>query len=521
MNLRIKPLGFSSGGPFVSILNRKDADSLDLHPGDRIEIKSGAKEIVSVIDVTKNEKSVRKGEIGFFDEIINVLSRKKGEVHIHLSKRLKSVAYIKKKLGGEILEKEEIGEIVHDIVDNNLNEVELAYFVSACYSNKLSIPETINLTKAIVENGNQLNLKKHPVFDKHCTGGVPGNRTTMIIVPILSAAGLTIPKTSSRAISSAAGTSDTVEVLARVEFPIEKLKQIVRKTNACMVWGGGLNLASADDKLIKVRYPLGLDPEGLLISSIMAKKKAVNATHVLIDIPIGKDTKITSIKQARVLKRKFIKVGKKLKMNIKVLFTDGSQPIGNGIGPALEARDVLEVLMNRGPKDLRDKSVEMAGIMFGMAGIRNGQEKAFEILRSGKAYAQMKKIIKMQGGNPNITPGKIQVGKHQHVLRAKKSGRISKIDNHIISKIARIAGAPADKGAGVYLWVHTNDIVKKGDKLLTIHSESNARLNDSIQVSESKDAFEIVHLPDFLSSISSLEYHFMPPFKERKSSFMH
>ncbi|MBU1203899.1 MAG: AMP phosphorylase [Nanoarchaeota archaeon] len=492
MKLKIKALDFSSGGPFVAVLNIKDSNNLDLHPSDRIKIKYGQKELVSVLDITENNKTVKPGEIGLFDEIIKTIGRKKGYVNIHLSERLTSLAYIKKKLGGKKLRKNEINEIIKDIINNNLNEVELTYFVSACYSNKLTLGETLSLTKAIVEKGNRIELKKYPVLDKHCTGGVAGNRTSMIIVPILAAFGLTIPKTSSRAISSASGTSDTMEVLAKVDFSLKRLKYIINKTNACMVWGGGFNIASADDKLIRVRNPLSLDPEGLLLSSIMAKKQAVSATHVLIDIPIGKDTKVETMKTARRLKRNFIKIGKKLRIKVKVIFTDGSQPIGNGIGPALEARDVLKVLNNQGPKDLRDKSVEMAGILLSMVGIKKGKKKALEILKSGQAYKKMKEIIKSQGGNPNITPEKIKVGKYSHIIRTKKSGTIHSINNKEIAKIARMAGSPVDKGAGIYLWVHVRDKVKKGGKLFTLYSENKTRLKYALELHEAKDPITII-----------------------------
>src|SRR3989344_7369560 len=268
MRLKIKDINFSTGGPFVAVMNKKDADEIDLYSGDRILIKKNGKQIISVIDLSEDH-DIKKGEIRLFREVSNYLNTKKGYVDINLAKRLKSLAYIKKKLEGKRLDKKEIFEIIKDVNNNNLNEAELTYFVSGCYSNGLNMTEIEYLTEAIVKAGHKLNLKRHPIVDKHSVGGIPNNRTTMIVVPIIASLGFTMPKTSSRAISSPAGTADTMEELAQVSFDVKEIEKIVEKTNGCIVWGGAVDLASADDKMIKVRNPLKLDPEGLLLASIM------------------------------------------------------------------------------------------------------------------------------------------------------------------------------------------------------------------------------------------------------------
>ena len=333
------------------------------------------------------------------------------------------------------------------------------------------------------------------IVDKHCIGGVPGNRTTMIVVPMLAAAGLTVPKTSSRSITSPAGTADTMEVLCPVSIDVKKMKKIVKKANACMVWGGGpMNLAAADDKLIKIRHPLSLDPEGMLLASILAKKAAVGATIVLIDIPLGKQTKIKTKKQARRLKKKFVAIGKKLGMRVKVVVTDGSKPIGNGIGPALEARDVLWLLRGdpRAPRDLRAKSLHVASVMMEMAGIKNPLETAHVMLETRLAYKKMQEIIKLQGGNPNIDPDKIPLGKFTHDIKADKTGIIDSINNKTISKIARVAGAPEDKGAGLYLHKTVGHRVAEGDVLFTIYAESEQKLGYALHILELMDGIVII-----------------------------
>jgi AMP phosphorylase len=284
-----------------------------------------------------------------------------------------------------------------------------------------------------------------------------------------------------------------MEVLAPVAHSIGKIKKIVEKTNGCIVWGGAVDLAAADDKLIRVRHSLSLDPEGMLLSSILAKKAAVNSTHVLVDIPVGKDTKIKTHKEARHLKNEFVKIGKALGMHIKVIITDGREPIGNGIGPALEARDVLWVLKRdpKRPLDLEKKGVMMAGLILQMAGIKNGRIKAQKILDSGKAYEKMKQIIKAQGGNPDIDPDKIKLGKYSYTYLAPISGKIYDLDNITLGKIARIAGAPKDKAAGIYVYKHERQYVQKGEQLLTIYADNAVKLKYALHLLRKIDGVRI------------------------------
>ena len=272
------------------------------------------------------------------------------------------------------------------------------------------------------------------------------------------------------------GTADCVEVFAPVSHSKQKIIEIVKKTNGCMVWGGTLDLASADDKLIKLEKPLSLDPEGFLLASILAKKASEDCNHVLIDIPIGIEAKIKTEERAKDLAKKFIILGDKLKIKVKVIITNGAEPIGKGIGPALEAIDVLQVLKNNGPEDLKKKSVFMAGMILEMAGIKNGKQKAIEILESGLAYKKFQEIIKAQGGNPNIKVENIKLGQYKYNFTANKAGKIKYISNKLICKIAKIAGAPQDKGAGIYINKKLNDKVIKNEILFTIYAESKDKL---------------------------------------------
>jgi len=469
---------------FIVLLNEREAQTYDIYAGSRVLVRYKGKEIVAVVDVG-GDNIIKKGEIGVFRSVAEALELEDNvKVQVIHMPWPKSLNYIRKKMDNQNLNKKEIKEIINDVMSNKLSEAELGAWVSATYINGLSEEEVVGLTEAIVESGEQLHIGKPIIADKHCIGGVANNRTTMIIVPILAALNVYIPKTSSRAITSAAGTADTMEVLADVDFSINELKEIVLKTHGAIVWGGGLNLASADDKLIKVRRPLHLDPAGMLLASILAKKKAVEANRVLIDIPVGLGAKITDLEKAKMLAEQFIRIGRRLKMKIEAIITDGSEPIGRGVGPILEARDVLEVLNNRGPVDLKNKGLMMAGKLLEMVGkAKKGEGFALakRTLESGKALAKMREIIEMQGGDPTVRVEDLLPGEYRYDVEAQKDGRISHIDNRKLSQIARIAGSPMDKGAGVYLWKKKGDRVKKGDKLFTIYAESATKLNYAVK----------------------------------------
>jgi len=492
MRLKVKEMEISTGDILIALLNEEDAEKLDLYKGDRIKVRNKGKETIAVVDTTKSKKVVPHGKIGIFTELRETIKAKKNDnIFVSVADKPRSIYYIKKKLKGEKLDYNEIHHIVKDIVNNKLTDIELTYFIASTYIHELTIKETVHLTNAIINTGSILKLNKYPIVDKHCIGGVAGNRTTMIVVPIIAAAGLTVPKTSSRSITSPAGTADTMEVLCNVSFNIEELKKIIKKTNSFMVWGGAVNLAPADDKIIRVEHPVSLDPVGQLLASILAKKKSVSTTHLLIDIPVGKGAKIEKRSNAEKLKKRFEIIGKKLGFVIKVVITDGKQPIGNGIGPALEARDVLWVLKNdnNAPLDLKEKSIRLAGEMLELAKkVKKGfgYKLAKDLVESGMAYKKFVEIIKAQGGK-EIEPEKIKVGKFVHHVKAKKSGKISHIHGKIISKIAKIAGAPKDKEAGIYLNVHLGTKVKKGDILYTIYSSSKEKIRYAKRLSEDLD----------------------------------
>lgn len=488
----IKPINICTGKNIV-VLNEGEAKEHDIYSGYRTILKRGKKKIVAIVDVS--EDIVKPGQIGVFSDIANEHKLKKGEkIEIVHMNRPESIGYIKKKLNNKVLTPDQVRTIVDEIMDGKLSEIETSAWIAASYIHGFADEEIIALAKATVDSGDRLDLKKKMVLDKHCIGGVAGNRTTMIVVPIIAAAGLYIPKTSSRSITSASGTADTMEVLCDVTFNITEMKDIVMKAKGAIVWGGGMKLAPVDDKLIRIRHPLSLDPEGMLLASILGKKKSVGARYVVIDIPVGRGVKIPYIEKGEKLGKHFIGIGKQLGMEIEVLITDGAEPIGSGIGPALECIDVMEILQGRGPDDLRHKGVLMAGKLLESCGKvekGKGYVAAEKIIENGKALKKFKQIVELQGGDSKMQIADIEVGKYSYTVKAEKSGSVFHIDNKTISKIARIAGSPRDKGAGVLLHSARGRRVEIGDKLFTIFAESESKLDFALKALEKLEPVEM------------------------------
>lgn len=467
-----------NAGKLVAILHRTDAEELGLIAGDRVEIinKNNQKKCVAVVDISNY--SVVVDQIGLFEEGIERLGVKNGsKVNVTPTGQLKSLDYIKKKMNGEKLNQEEISTIVKDISDERLSDIESTAFISAIYMKGMDIDETISMTKALINDGNKLEFKKGIVVDKHSVGGVNG-RATMIITPIIASTGLLMPKTSSRSITSAAGTADSMEVLAEVCLDTEKIRKITENVGGVIAWGGAVDLAPADDKIIKIEHPLSLDPEGQVIASVLAKKASVGSKFVVIDLPVGRYVKIKDKETAIRMAKKFVQVGKEVGMKIEAVITNGEEPCGLAFGSALEAKYALEVLEGKRFDNLAQKSCELSGALLEMVGKAQsgkGYDMAKEILDSGKALEKFKEIIKAQGGKI-YSSEKIQSAPFTKEFKAGADGVIDEMNTKLLTRIARIAGAPSNKTAGLMLYKLVGEKVKEGDLLFTIHAENKDKL---------------------------------------------
>jgi thymidine phosphorylase len=387
-----------------------------------------------------------------------------------------SVDHVRRKLRGDRLKRSDFDAILEDVVARRYSKPELSMFVLACALRNLDEREIADFTLSMVDSGSSLHFDSEIVADKHCIGGVPGNRTTMILVPILVSLGLTVPKTSSKAITSAAGTADTMGVLARVDLTTEELHRVVDQAGGCIAWGGALELAPADDVLITVERPMQVDTEAQMVASILAKKKTAGATHALIDIPLGPSTKIRSKREAQELSGLFTRVAEVVGLNVDIITTDARGPIGRGIGPRLEALDVLSVLRREpdAPVDLREKSLFLAGRILEQTGVAPdacGYQMAREALDSGRAALALEAITRAQG--PVDLP---HAAAFQGTVESRREGRIRSVDCLGVNRIAKLAGSPAHPAAGVTCLRRVGDVIGTNQPLFEIHAQSRSQL---------------------------------------------
>jgi len=404
-----------------------------------------------------------------------------GEVTIAHPPPLDSFGRVRGKVYGRPLDEAAMSNIIKDVAAGLYSNVELSAFITACAARPLDEPEMCALTRAMIEAGDRISWDRTPIVDKHSVGGLPGNRTTPIVVAIVAACGLTIPKTSSRAITSPAGTADTMETLAPVDLDLQAMRSVVEREGGCIVWGGAVRLSPTDDILIRVERLLDLDSEGQLVASIVSKKVAAGATHLVLDMPVGKTAKVRSVEAAVALSRSLVQVGREFGLTTRVIETDGTQPVGRCIGPALEARDVLAVLQRQpgAPADLRQRALLLASHLLEMGGVATPESApslALETLDSGRAWIKFQRICEAQGGMR--TP---PVAEHRHTITAARAGRIAAIDNRRLAKLAKLAGAPEAKAAGLELHVRLDTHVEPSQPLYTLHAEALGELDYALQ----------------------------------------
>jgi len=449
----------------------------------RVELRRQGNRIIATLNVVRHGGIVSLGadEAGLSEAAWRILGAGENEtIRIGHPAPVESFALVRAKLYGHAFSAAALHDVVDDIGKGRYSSIELAAFVAACSGDRVSMDETIALTRAMVATGERLHWAQPMIMDKHCVGGLPGNRTTLIVVPIIAALGLVIPKTSSRAITSPAGTADTMETLAPVALDVAAMRRVVEREGGCIAWGGAIGLSPADDILIRVERPLDLDSEAQLVASVISKKAAAGSSHVLIDIPVGPTAKVRSQAAARSLAWRMIETGRALDLKIDVVLTDGRQPVGRGIGPALEARDVLSVLQDEpvAPADLRERALTLAGRILELAQFtptNTGAALAQAVLADGRAWRKFQAIADAQGGlrAPPVAP-------ERHVVPAPVSGAVTAIDNRRLSRIAKLAGAPLAPAAGVDLHVVLGSTVEKNQPLYTVHAQSRGELQYAI-----------------------------------------
>ncbi len=472
MKLKAKSYDIDVSEPTV-LIHDADCAEIGVKENDRVII-SANRTVVAL--VSRSDTLVERGMILMPQSLMERCGIEDGEeVSAVYCQNPDSVRSIRRKMDGEKLSKEEIDSIVEDILRNKLSKIEVSAWLTALYIRGMDIDEIADFTRAMADTGDIIKFDRSTVFDFHSLGGVPGNKITPIVVSIVASAGAMIPKLSSRAISSACGTSDFVEVFCNVMMDAETLREVAENVGGVFAWGGGMNLAPVDDMVINIEHPLGINPRAQMLASIMSKKVAVGATHLLVDIPTGAGTKVPTIEDARGYARDLMDLGEKLGMHVECAITYADQPVGNAVGPALEARECIAILEgSEHPASVIEKACDCAGIILEMAGIP--ASRAREILESGQAHEKFLEIVAAQGGDPNLRSTDIVPGKYTEDIIASKSGYIHSIRNKDIVAIAKAAGAPSDKGAGLMIYLKKGQRVEAGQKLFTIYADNEAKL---------------------------------------------
>lgn len=472
--LRARLLGLDTHSECV-VFMRKDCPvcrSEGFTSHNRILLTAGGRSVIATLYQVESE-IISRDEAGLSGAAARALKIKEGElVSARHAPPVESLSLVRARIYGRGLDDGAFHHIIPDIVAGRYSAIETTAFITACAARPLSRDEICGLTRAMVDAGETLRWEYPIVVDKHSVGGLPGNRTTPIIVAICAAMGLVMPKTSSRAITSPAGTADTMETMAPVDLDAARLRQVVEQEGGCIAWGGAVSLSPADDILIRIEHALDIDSEGQMIASVLSKKIAAGSNHLVIDIPIGPTAKVRSAAAAASLEFLFRQVADNFGLKISVMQGDGTQPIGRGIGPALEARDVLAVLRRQGdaPQDLRDRSLVLAGALLelgGKAGAGQGRALAEGVLQDGRAWSKFQRICEAQGGM-RVPP---QSSLRRTIL-APRDGVLLFMDNRRIARLAKLAGAPHAKAAGIDLHVRLGETVTAGAPLCTLHAEA-------------------------------------------------
>ncbi len=443
----------------------------------RVLLRAGGKSVVATLYQITSDL-LHQGEAGLSELAWHQLGVVEGaRIAVSHPPPLQSLGDVRARIFGKRLDEGQYAGIIADVASGRYSVIETAAFLTAGSAFPMDEAETTTLTRVMVNAGQRLDWGVGPIVDKHCIGGLPGNRTTPIVVAIVAALGLKMPKTSSRAITSPAGTADTMETLAPVDLDLSAIRRVVEQEGGCVVWGGAVNLSPADDLLIRVERVLDLDSEGQLVASVLSKKIAAGASHLVLDLPVGPTAKLRNLAAAEALAARLIAVAKTFDITARALISDGHQPVGTGIGPALEARDVLAVLrQDLGfPADLQARACTLAGAVLELVhhcAPGTGEALALATLRNGHAWAKFQRICEAQGGMRQPP-----MAAQRRPLLAPVAGLVTAVDNRALAKVAKLAGAPAQKSAGLKLLIRPGDRVTAGQPLFDVHAETPAELD--------------------------------------------
>ncbi|GMG84128.1 hypothetical protein LNKW23_33420 [Paralimibaculum aggregatum] len=491
--LRLFRIALALGDEPICVLNAECnvVAAAKLDAASMVEISSGGRTVRARVAITTDDALVPRDRAALSPRAFDELGAAEGDLAcFERSPSPKSRAVLRKKVGGGVLAPDEISLVMRDLIEGRYSPAETAGFLVSASTN-LGFDEVVSLTRVRAEHMARFAWDAERVVDKHSMGGVPGSRITLIVIPIVAAQGLMIPKTSSRAITSAAGTADAMEAVARVDLDREEMRTVVEQCGGCIVWNGRISHSPIDDVMNAINRPLGVSSRYLDVSSILSKKLAAGATHVVIDLPAGPSTKLRDPADAKELAELFERVGRAVGLEVSARITTGGAPIGRGVGPALEVRDVRAVLSGDpgAPRDLREKALDFAGALLDWdprLPPGTGRQRAEELLLSGAALERFEAIVAAQGARVPVQPGVFY-----REIAAPRPGRLARLDGFAVAGLARAAGAPTDKSAGVDILAAPGTELRAGEPVLRLHAAAQSALDRALSEHDPAGVFDI------------------------------
>lgn len=491
--LKLKHIPVQSFGENIAYIHKNCAlyKVDDLKKATRLEIHKGNKTIYAFLQIVDEDGVLADDEIGLNDEAFSALNMSDGtEVYVGLAAPSASTKALHRKISGNVLTSGEYAAIIGDIAAGRYSKADIAAFLVAC-SSSMSATELVSFTEALVTKKVLHWDEKSMVVDQHCLGGVPADKTDLVVLAITAAYGLPMAKPSIRSLTSCAGVADTMGVLTEVDYNAAKFQKFVRANNGAIVNYDAMEETKVNHLLHDVRSQLGINQNELVIASILAMMISAGVSHLVLDIPVGANARVRSANEAIRIRKQVEYVGDMLGISVDAVVTDGSEPVGSGIGAVLEARDVLKILQNAAdaPIDLREKSLFLAGRVLEFdPQLRGGQGYAVakEILESGRAFEAFQKIISAQGAKQMP-----ELGQYVREVVAPYDGVVSAINNVTINKIGVYAGATQCLGSGLDLKKKTGDRVKAGEVLYTIYSCNAADFDVVSQLVEVDSGYSI------------------------------
>ena len=454
--------------------NCADIPAHGLKSNIKVQLHGALRPFYGTAVVTSSEQIVRPDEIGVSQPAFSDLNMPEGSLlSLMPAPAPASLDSIRRKISGDILTHKEQENIIEDIASNAYSDLEIAGFLVANAS-FYSPQEVLSLTQALLETFQPFPLenKDDIIVDSYSVGGLLGNRTDPSVLAIILAAGMMMPKFSNYAVTSYSSTVDVMSTFCAVDLSEKDIRRVIDANKGCLVSSANFRFSAANNRLIGVERGLGINTFPQIVSSTLAARKALGVTHVLVDIPVGPFCKVKTMTEALHLKKLFEYVADSLGMVLNIALTDGTEPVGNGIGPVLEARDVMNVLRCSAdaPEDLREKSLFIAGrILEFNPAVKGGEgyRQAQHLLGTGKALEAFTKII--------FDQGKVSAEALAPLCRevlAPKDGIVGGFDAAHLQKIALATGAPRDKGCGLDLIAKSGEEVQTGDLLYRIYAQN-------------------------------------------------